>query len=465
MFKEYTQNQLLLLPPDISTLIPEEHLARVINEVVGTLDISAITSGYSALGQNAYHPRMLLKVLFYAYATGIRSSRKIAQKLGEDVVYMWLAGMQKPDFRTIALFRSTRISSLKKLFVEIVSLCVEMGITKLGRIFIDGTKIEANASGNKMLYLKSLERREKNIERKIQEIVDAAQKQDELEDKKYLGKNGKSVPAALRKQENRLNKLKEAAERVKEQKELLKQRSNCSRTDKDANLMKMKRDYIYPAYNVQFSTNSQVIIEYEAVNKCNDTAQLKPQVKQMIYDYGLKPEEVVTDAGYGVEKNYAYLAKEKIDGIIPYPALKKERSRAYQNNPCSRDKFRFDEKAKQMRCPQGYLMKLTQVKKDNRTGRYIKIFKGIRCAKCRLQALCTAAAYREYDYQPFWEKTKKKLKAHLSLDWVKEIYNQRKMEVEAVIGNIKHNLKFNKFLLRGLKKVNIEADLISIAHN
>lgn len=465
MFKEYTQNQILLLPPDVSTLIPQEHLAKVINEIVDTIDITAITSSYSGIGQNAYHPRMLLKVLFYGYATGVRSSRKIAQKLQEDVVYMWLSGMQKPDFRTLALFRQQRLNQIKSLFVEIVNLCVEMGITKIGRVYIDGTKIEANASGNKMIYLKSLERRSKNIDKKIQEILNEAQKQDEQEDKKYRGRKGENIPAALRKQENRLAKLKEAAGRIKEQKELLEQRSNCSRTDKDANLMKMKRGYIYPAYNTQLSVNNQVIVEYETVNKCNDQSQLKPQVEQIKNDYDIKPKEVIADSGYGVEKNYAYLDKEKINGIIPYPVLEKEKSRVYQSNPCCRDKFRYDEGTRRIRCPRGYLMKLIKIERNNKTGRYVKIFKGTKCSQCELHALCTGAKYRTYEYGHWWEKTKKKIKNKLALDWIKEIYNRRKMEVEAVIGNIKHNLKFNKFLLRGIKKVNIETGLISIAHN
>jgi len=465
MFKEYIQNQILLLPPDISQLIPPDHLARVINEVIDIIDIAPITSGYSALGQNAYHPRMLLKVLFYGYATGVRSSRKIAQKLEEDVVYMWLAGMQKPDFRTLALFRQQRINQIKSLFIEIVNLCVEMGITKIGRVYIDGTKIEANASGNRMVYLKSLERRSRLIEGKIQEILNEVRAQDEQEDKKYRGHKGDNLPKLLRKQENRLNKLREAAERIKEQKELLNQRTNYSTTDNGANLMKMKRGYIYPAYNAQLAVNNQVIVEYETVNKCNDQEQLKPQIERIKKDYDIRPEAVIGDCGYGVEKNYAYLEKEKINGIIPYPALEKEKSRAYQNNPCSRDKFIFDNKTKRLRCPQGYLMKPDKVERNPKTGRYIKIFRGTKCAACRLQAQCTAAGYRNYEYRPWWEKMKKKIKYKLSLDWIKEIYNQRKIEVETVIGNIKHNLKFNKFLLRGIKKVNIETGLICIAHN
>ncbi len=465
MFKEYNQNQIFLLPPDISKMVAEEHIARLINDIVDTIDISPIIKCYCPYGQRAFHPRMLLKVLFYAYATGTRSSRKIAKKLEEDIVYMWLSGMQRPDFRTIALFRSRQLKEIKAVFVEIVNLCVEMGITKIGRVYIDGTKIEANASGHKMIYLKSLKRREERIEKEIQKILNEACEIDNQEDKRYGTKRGDELPSILRRREHRFKKLKEAAERIREQKEYLKQRSNCSKTDKDANLMRMKRDYIYPGYNVQLSTNNQVIIHYGVSNQCNDTALLKPQIEGIKEAYKQKPKEVIGDSGYGTEENLRYLEKEKIEGIIPYQALKREKSRAYQNNPYSRDKFIYDRKTKRIRCPQGYLMRLESIQRDKKTKAIIKKFKGRRCKSCSGAIFCTSAYQRGYEYKPWWEKTKEKIRYKMSLEKVKRIYNQRKMEVEAVIGNIKHNLGFKKFLLRGIEKVDIEAGLISIAHN
>lgn len=465
MFKEYSQNQILLLPPDISKMVAEDHIARLINDIVDRIDLSPIIKYYSDSGQNAYHPRMLLKVLFYAYATGTRSSRRIARKLEEDVIYLWLAGMQKPDFRTIALFRQQRLREIKAVFVEIVNLCVEMGITKIGRVFIDGTKIEANASGHKMIYLKSLKRREEKIETEIQKILEEAQELDEKEDKKYGTKRGDEIPRGLRSRQNRLKKLKEVAQRIREQKTCLKQRSNCSKTDKDANLMRMKQDYIYPGYNVQLATNNQIIIQYQASNQCNDTALLKPQIEAIKEVYWQKPKEVIGDSGYGTEENHRYLEKGRIEGIIPYQALEREKSKAYQNDPYSRERFVYDREKKRMRCPRGYLMRSAGIQRDTKTKALIKKFKGRRCTHCPGQALCTSAHCRDYEYKPWWEKTKKKIRYKMSLERVKGIYNQRKMEVETVIGNIKHNLGFKKFLLRGLEKVNIETGLISIAHN
>ncbi len=120
-FKKYRQNQIMLMPPNLDDKIQEDHFARYINEVVDELDISDIEEGYSDLGCHAYHPRMLLKVILYGYSTGVRSSRRIQKEIREDVVFMWLAGMAEPDFRTISDFRKDRLKDIKKLFNQVLS--------------------------------------------------------------------------------------------------------------------------------------------------------------------------------------------------------------------------------------------------------------------------------------------------------------------------------------------------------
>ena len=118
-----------------------------------------------------------------------------------------------------------------------------------------------------------------------------------------------------------------------------------------------------------------------------------------------------------------------------------------------------------MRCPAGHLMKLVKAERNPKTNKLIKKFKGTKCPRCKFAAMCTSGYCREYEYQAWWELTKERIKKRFYLKRIKEVYSRRKMDVETVIGNIKHNLNFKKFLLRGLRKVNIEAGLISIAHN
>src|SRR3989338_5680610 len=156
MFKQYNQNQLQLLPPNLSDLIVKDHLARLINHAVDGLDLSLIEQTYSPDGQHAYPPRMLLKILVYGYASGVRSSRKLADRLKEDIVFMWLSGRLTPDFRTIADFRKDKLTDFKKIFEEVLETSFQIGLTRVGKVMIDGTKIRANAYKNKAVYRTNL---------------------------------------------------------------------------------------------------------------------------------------------------------------------------------------------------------------------------------------------------------------------------------------------------------------------
>ena len=157
-YKEYHQSQIMLMPPSLEERVLQDHLARYISQVVDALDLSEIEAGYSDIGCRAYHPRMLLKLLIYGYSIGIRSSRRIQKETREDLVFMWLAGMQEPDFRTISDFRKARIGDIKELFQQVLETCVELGMVKCGRISLDGTKIEANSGKNKLTFCKTLEK-------------------------------------------------------------------------------------------------------------------------------------------------------------------------------------------------------------------------------------------------------------------------------------------------------------------
>ena len=146
VFKEYRQDQIFLLPPSLDEFVPQDHEVRIINEVVDALALSPLFSWYEGGGAPAYHPAMMLKVMVYAYSLGIYSSRRIAQELKTDTAFMFLSGLQAPDFRTICLFRAQHAAVLPDLFVEVVRLCASLGMVGLGHIAFDGTKLKANAS-------------------------------------------------------------------------------------------------------------------------------------------------------------------------------------------------------------------------------------------------------------------------------------------------------------------------------
>jgi len=171
VFKQYVQNQPMLLPPSYEDLVAENDPVRVVNEVIERIDIRGLEASYKGGGTSSYHPRMLLKVLVYAYLRNIYSSRKIEQALSENVRFMWLAGGARPDHNTINDFRSKRLKEhLKKVFNQVVILLAEQGVLSLKELTLDGTKIEANANRYTFVWGKAIRVSRERIARQLKEL-------------------------------------------------------------------------------------------------------------------------------------------------------------------------------------------------------------------------------------------------------------------------------------------------------
>lgn len=419
-FKEYRQNQIMLMPPSLDDKIPQDHLARYISKVVDQLNLKEIEDGYSDLGCHAYHPRMLLKVILYGYSIGIRSSRRMQKESREDLVFMWLAGMQEPDFRTISDFRKDRIKDIKQLFNQVLGICYELGMVQCGKISIDGTKIEANSSRNKIVFRKKLEKRKANYERKIDEILQEAEDIDAEEDRIYGDKDGYSLEREYTAEEIR-EAMKRAREKAKlerhKEKELEKlalvnkqlermgeDRNSFGTTDKDATLMLMKNDSLGVGYNVQMATENQVIVGFGVFQDRADTYLLQPMIAEVEQNLGMIPEAILADKGYCSEKNYEYLSCRGMKAAIPPHT------------------FDYDIAARH---------KGTYTPSQNST----------------------------------YEQYKVNMLDFLETDEGKRLMHKRKWDVEPTFGDIKHNMGFRKLLLRLMPKVKTEIGLISIAHN
>jgi transposase len=201
--RPYNQNQMELFPPSVRSLIADDHLCMVVNDVIDTLDLSCLYKKVASEGNPPYHPVMMLKILFYAYAKGTFSSRKIADAVKENVGFIFLAAWQKLDFRTISDFRKNNLKELGFLFAQIVLLCRELGMVKLGHVSIDGTKIKANASDTKTYD-------GRRIERKIARWLDQADAPDQQEDQRFGKDNtGDELPEDIRSQQQRIQRLNE----------------------------------------------------------------------------------------------------------------------------------------------------------------------------------------------------------------------------------------------------------------
>jgi len=212
-YRPYQPDQPFLLPPSLREWLPEDHLAYFISDTIDALDLRALYERYEGDGRRnqPYHPAMLLKVLVYCYATGVFSSRRIAAKLVEDVALRVLAAGNRPDFRTINRFRQQHLETFGELFVEVVRLARRMGLVKLGTVALDGTKVRANASKHKAMSYERMQAEDRRLEQEMRAMLERAQQIDLAEDELYGAEHsGDELPQELRRREQRLAKIREA---------------------------------------------------------------------------------------------------------------------------------------------------------------------------------------------------------------------------------------------------------------
>jgi len=458
-FLPYNQAQLMLLPPEIRELIPEDHLVFGIDAVVEGLDLSFIYEKYrnDEGGRRSYHPKMLLKVLLYAYAIGVRSSRKIAAKLGSDVHFMYLAAMARPDFRTISDFRKVHIEGLGGLFRQVVLVCMKLGIAKVGHIAIDGTKMRASAGRRRTKSRKKLTELEEEIEREIRKILEEAERVDEEEDRLYGDKRGDEMPEELRDKEAFKEKIKKAVEKL--EKEGWKE---ANTTDPDAKFMKDADGAIDLSYNTQIAVEgeSQVIVANDVVQEENDVHQFKPMYEKVKRVTGEEPEEVSADCGYYSGEAMLYIEEEEIDAYLPYQEFEREAREGVPEFDKSR--FIYDEEEDILTCPTGE--KLVFKQNYNQKGIPSRIYVGERCEGCGRQVECTRGKVRHVKISDV-DRIREVMREKLLSEEGRSKYKKRLSTVEPVFGNLKKNLGYRDFLLRGLGKVKGEFNLMCMAHN
>ena len=312
-FRPYEPDQLLLLPPAIGDWVPEGHLARFVSDVVDGLDLSAVEGGYEEeRGYPPYHPRMMVKVLLYSYATGNYSSRRIARGLLDSVALRFLGAGNAPDFRTISEFRRRHGQALSELFAQVVRLCQRAGLVSLGRVAVDGTKIKANASKHKAMSYRRMEDAESRLQTEVDELLRRAERTDRREDRRYgKDKRGDELPEELPHRESRLKKIREAmasleaeakekAKRKGKDPEKAKPAAKAQRsfTDPESRGQQAGRTYIQ-GYNAQIAVDehSQVIVSQHVTNAAPDVQELIPVVKRISRVLRRKPKRVLADAG------------------------------------------------------------------------------------------------------------------------------------------------------------------------
>jgi len=331
-FRPYEPDQLMLLPPALSDWMPENHLARFVSELVDGLDLSAIENTYSEeRGFPPYHPRMMVKVLLYGYATGTYSSRRIETKLQDSVAFRFLAAGNQPDFRTISDFRKRHGEALSELFGQVLRLCRKAGLVKLGRVAVDGTKIQANASKHKAMSYGRMKSTEAALQREADDLLRRAEQTDEEEDRRHgKDQHGDDLPGELAYREGRLKKIREAMAALKaEAKEQARAEGQDPRrakpddkaqrnfTDPESRIQKQGQNYIQ-GYNAQVAVDghAQVIVSQHVTSMQPDVNELVPVVKRICKLLHAKPKQVLADAGYWSEANVDALEKMGADPFI-----------------------------------------------------------------------------------------------------------------------------------------------------
>lgn len=435
-FIPYEPDKPLELAPDIRTWLPPDHLALFVSDVVDTLDLSEIAEEYLHLqgGHPAYHPAMMLKLLFYGYCVGIRSSRRIEQKTYEDVAFRVLSCDSHPDHSRISDFRKRHLEAIARLFVQVLGICKEAGLVKLGHVALDGTKMKANASKRKAMSYSRMVKRERALAREVEKLLAEAEALDEKEDKKY-GKNkrGDELPQELRFKEKRLEKICEAKRALEEdarrEAEEKQRRDNGKKppenggsgpsvardvkpepkkqrnfTDPDSRIMRDSATKAFEqAYNAQAGVDcdSQVIVTADVTQQTNDKQQLVPMLEQVEENLGEIPDRVLADPGYFSEENVESVVRGFVEPFIP------------------RDRSKHSDAPEPT--PRG------------------RIPQDLSLVDRMLRKLKTKAG--------------------------KATYSKRKESVEPVFGQIKQVRGIRAFLLRGLEKVKGEWKLVCLTHN
>lgn len=492
VYKLNFQGQISLFPARLDHNIAEDSPVRLVNQVVENLDITAIEKTYSGGGTSAYHPRMMLKVLFYAYMNNIYSCRKIGKQLEENVHYMWLSGNQTPDFRTINNFRSLHLKcTINHLFTQVVLMLAEMGYISLQTVYIDGTKMESRAGRYTFVWRKTVEKNKVKLEekiRKILEMIDEGIAQDNLPDdepptpidadelkeriarinRENLSKEEKKAVKTL--EEKYLPKLQQYENHL----ETLAGRNSYSKTDPSATFMRMKDDHMQngqlkPAHNLQISTENQFLTHFDFFPNPTDTLTMIPFFQGWEERYSTYPKTTVADAGYGSEENYEFMEDNGIEAYVKYNYFHAEQKKKFRKNAFIAQNLFYNATDDYFVCTMGqHLQNKGRTTKTNGHGykSEITIYEAANCNGCQLRSLChKAKGNRRIEINYNLLRLKEKARELLLSEQGLKHRKKRCVEPEPVFSHIRYDGAYLRFRHFGLGKVKMDFALMAIALN
>ncbi len=443
-----------LLPISIKQIISDKHICFFVEEFVDSLNFTNFDMIYEGAGHPAYHPRIIMKVIIQGMLSKERSSRKLSSACRENLVFMYLAEKVQPNFRTIARFRKNNGKFIKEVFKETVDLASENGLVDLNVICTDGSKIKANSSKKMCLKKEQIERLDSIIDKMIEEDI----QQDEI-DKEIYGekeenitdieiKNLKGIVKNYREIKNK-EKLKENCKKAIEEFDKDFKIKRVSLSDPECRMMQNKKGVFELDYNPQFTVDSktQIILANDVCQDRTDTFQLQPQIKNVQENITLKEDtKIVADCNYNNGENLNFLEEEELNGYIPTISQAQKLDGRKQKKE---DEYEYDEDKDEI-ILNGTILKFHAMWKHrgNKKQRWYKSEDGKITKRV-----------------PEFFRERLRMKKKLETQEGKQTYSLRKTIVEPVIGNIKYNLGFTEFLIRGLDGAKLELNIVSIVHN
>ena len=502
-FRPYISNQMVLFPQRIDENIADNDPVRIVNAVVDSLNLQEFKKLYRERGRSAYHPKMMLKVILYAYMNNVYSCRRIEKLLLRDIHYIWLAGYEKPDFITINRFRNRVKNEINNIFTQLVVLLAERGFITLDVEYIDGTKIESKANKYTFVWRKTVEKNRAKLMDKISVLLQqidmeiAQEKACERETVEFTPETLTELidefKASFDTDVSPLNKEEKCRvrERKKQVKELEKQRdklaeydkhlaqigerNSYSKTDEDATFMRMKEDAMNngqtkPGYNLQISAENQFITDFALYHNPTDTLTMIPFLNSFMERYHHFPSIAVADAGYGSEENYRFMEEAGIEAYVKYNRFHLEHRPRYTPNPFHSDNFYYNEEEDYYVCPMGQHMERIGTRHCKTGSGYRSEnarYQARRCEGCPLRCLCykSKGNRRIIEINHRLKHYKHKACERLTSEEGIRHRGRRCIEPEAVFGQMKQNMQYKRFRHFGKDKVTMDFAFFAIAFN
>lgn len=495
----------LVLPMDIGEMIPADDSVRLLSAVLERLDYSKLYAAYSRMGRIERSPKRLFKILVYGYMNGIYSSRKLEQACRRDVNFMYLLGREKaPDHATIARFRSERLTEvLDDLFVQVVEQLADIGELSLSSVFVDGTKLEANANRYSFVWKKTTQTQEQKMQVKMKEELPALAAKFGLRfhigskiKAKELKKLRKRLKTLQTQQQivfvygkgQRKSTLQRAIETVEQYLARQKsyddynhsfgERNSFSKTDRDATFMRMKEDHmkngqLKPGYNATLAVDAEYIVAATIAQERSDSQSLIPMLKKL---QGLGYTKPVADAGFESEENYTWCEENGQTAFIKPATYDASKTRKYKSDIGKRENMPYDAESDSYLCHGGHPIQAAYEKKTRSKAGYAiitTVYTCTQCAGCQHKAQCIKGASKKS-----LEERSKNL--HISKTFLRQrqemqeriqseegilLRVNRSIQVEGAFGVLKEDMGFRRFLMRGKVKVQTEFMLLCMGYN